>query len=886
MKKLFAMVAAAGMLFVTSCAKDAAESYAEGNDGVVTFTLGLERGLTTRAISDGTGTDQLVYQVFDASGNPMTGFEQETKEVQVWPTSATLHLVKGKTYQIAFWAQNSECTAYNTEDLKAVTVDYNGALNNDETRDAFFKTETFTVSGSTQNISVLLRRPFAQINVGVTADDFTRAKSTGLEIKTSNMNVTGGYSTINLLNGNVSDPVPASFDFSEILDTDEHKLKAVIDGEEQEFVWLSMSYLLVPQEKTTLEKLSFAFHPKTGSDFVFTEGLNNAPVQRNWRTNILGNILTGEINFTIDIDPIYDGDYNYPEFEAMPNGVSYDADTKAFHISTASGLKWFADITNAETISSEHIKEITGNGNFAKNTVYLEEDIDLSEYSNWTPVNTKFDGIFDGQDHTVSNLTVSTEGTASAGLFAGYTCTIQNVKLTNVDIKGHYKTGAIAGDGVCVHIKNCHVDGGSIVVTPYEKDDANNVGGIVGYLSAEGTASVEDCSVSNMTISAYRKVGGLIGYAGGATLTITGNTVTNVDVIADMTPDYVKPYAADAGEIVGAIGNSYVLDETNKAENVTVSVLEFKENVLEIGTVEELKALAAAVNAGSTFAKKTVKLTADLDLENEPWTPIGNGSNAFQGIFDGQQKTISNLYVHMPGRSYAGLFGNTKNGEIKNLNVKNADIEGRLSVGTVSGQPYTTKFSNIKVTGKVTVDGFAYVGGVLGRNAYADCSDITVDVEPGSYVKSYSTEDNTAYRNYVGGVIGFSGEGGHSYTNLKSNIDVYGTTCDIGGIIGIAHYNNKFVNCSSSGKVTVTHAAEKEDYCEVGGIAGVWHNADGTTVSFTGCEFTGTLVCSSLSGEELEAWQTRNAITGDAYSKTGTGQLFIDDLDVTAEHQR
>lgn len=78
-----------------------------------------------------------------------------------------------------------------------------------------------------------------------------------------------------------------------------------------------------------------------------------------------------------------------------------------------------------------------------------------------------------------------------------------------------------------------------------------------------------------------------------------------------------------------------------------------------------------------------------------------------------------------------------------------------------------------------------------------------MDVDEVSYVKAISTENGTAYRTYVGGVIGFMGEGGHTFKNIESNIDVTGDVCDIGGITGIAHYGNKFENIACSGDVSI-----------------------------------------------------------------------------------
>lgn len=289
-----------------------------------------------------------------------------------------------------------------------------------------------------------------------------------------------------------------------------------------------------------------------------------------------------------------------------------------------------------------------------------------------------------------------------------------------------------------------------------------------------------------------------------------------------------------------------------------------------------LKSIANYVNSGYSFNGKSVKLVADIDLGSAEWTPIGNNSNKFNGTFDGQNHKISNLVV-TGHNSYVGLFGFTTNGEIKNLVVENAKVSGRLGVGVVAGSPYTSKFTNITVQGHVEVNGMAYVGGVGGRNAYANWTDVTVDVDSSSYVNANSVEDGTAYRTYVGGIVGFNGEGGHSFKNITSNINVVGSTTDVGGLFGIAHYSNKFENCSCSGNVEVTGAESAEGAQEIGGIAGVWHNQDGTEVHFDNCKFTGTLKA-NIEGVEF----CYGGLIGKPYGN-GSGKLYIDGMNVIAD---
>ena len=305
------------------------------------------------------------------------------------------------------------------------------------------------------------------------------------------------------------------------------------------------------------------------------------------------------------------------------------------------------------------------------------------------------------------------------------------------------------------------------------------------------------------------------------------------------------------------------VDETNK--------------VVTIASAEELALLAKQVNAGTSYKGYTVKLVNDIDLGSRLWTPIGKSGKAFQGVFDGNGKTISNLLINNSSLCDAGLFGLTTNGEIKNLTVKNASVKGYLDVGVVAGTPYTSKYTNITVCGDVYVNGYAYVGGVFGKNAYANLTNITVEVNEGSYVKARSG----AYRTYVGGVVGFMGEGNQIVSTVKSNIDVFGSTCDVGGITGIAHYGNQFINCICTGNVTLENAPDAGYHLEIGGIAGVWHDETGRKVTFTDCSFTGKL-STALNGVDKTADLNDGyyQITGRKYG-SGTGTLIIDGKVVT-----
>lgn len=292
-----------------------------------------------------------------------------------------------------------------------------------------------------------------------------------------------------------------------------------------------------------------------------------------------------------------------------------------------------------------------------------------------------------------------------------------------------------------------------------------------------------------------------------------------------------------------------------------------------IDTAEELAGLAELVNEGKDFSKKTIKLGANIDLAGKEWTPIGKSGKPFIGIFDGQGKTISNLVIDMSSKSDVGLFGYTSNGEIKNFTLNNAKVVGDLDVGAVAGTPYTSKYTNISVTGLIQVEGFSYVGGALGKNAYANVTNVDVIGSEGSYVKAYSIDKAGVWRTYVGGLVGFMGEGSHTVSGCDVEIDVTGSTCNVGGILGILHSGNTMTNCTYEGRLTLTDPETGADN-EFGALTGTVMNSTGK-VTITDCSAT---IIKAISGDK----DVTNTITahGDFYHsltdpENATGEVSV-----------
>ena len=110
------------------------------------------------------------------------------------------------------------------------------------------------------------------------------------------------------------------------------------------------------------------------------------------------------------------------------------------------------------------------------------------------------------------------------------------------------------------------------------------------------------------------------------------------------------------------------------------------EGIYEISTAEQLAGLAKLVNGGNNFSGKTIKLTADIDLNNQAWTPIGNENGfdaelAFSGTFNGDGYTVSGLNV--PDTYFPGLFGQiSTSAVVQNLIVKGSVTGGDEASGT------------------------------------------------------------------------------------------------------------------------------------------------------------------------------------------------------------
>lgn len=285
-------------------------------------------------------------------------------------------------------------------------------------------------------------------------------------------------------------------------------------------------------------------------------------------------------------------------------------------------------------------------------------------------------------------------------------------------------------------------------------------------------------------------------------------------------------------------------------------------NPYKIQNVEDLKKLAQKVNGNEAYAGKHFQLTANIDLKNEEWTPIGTlqGEEVrpFQGTFDGDGYQITNLKISNGGQ-YAGLFGHTEGAVIKSCNVTGKINGYNYTGGIVGYADANTKILNCSFQGNVKGKGEGR-GGIVGyMSGGGEVS--------GCFVTGTVTGDKE-----VGGIAGY-GVGTikncYALANVTATATATATGVNAGGIAGYA-YGVTIENCYYSGEVSAKNYA--------GGIAGTaWRGTIQNCVSLAE-SVSGSDYVNRIAGYNYNATLTNN------YAWDGTtvsGSAASDGADLT-----
>lgn len=396
MKKfLYSLIGLGALLITAGCQQE--KNFAANDEGIaeVTFTVGLE-GLGTKAeanYSTGTGASKLEVMVYNVtSGTPallpnvsktITGAFGVGDLVE----AVSVKLVKGQTYNILFWAQNPASTAYTLDkNAGTITVDPGKAASpiaaNDETRDAFFGVVAgYAVTGSFAE-SVELKRPFAQINVLDRIDDWNAALDNGIVFAGSSMTV-DAPTILDLLSGEATEPATYYFGAAAV-DYDNPNIAGYGDDSNgAHYKYIAMNYILAGAKATA--DVDFSVYNNNLTTELFPFSVPSVPYQRNYRTNIIGDIFSCDGIFNVIIVPAYDGENNVviggcatPTFSPAAGAVEAGTTVTIATTTEDAEIYYTTDGTNPTSASTKYTAAIAINEAVTIKAIAIKDGLDDS----------------------------------------------------------------------------------------------------------------------------------------------------------------------------------------------------------------------------------------------------------------------------------------------------------------------------------------------------------------------------------------------------------------------------------------------------------------------------------------------------------------------------
>ena len=357
MKTFKYLAAAALTMLAVSCNKEQVTEVPDGQMVDVTFTAALPGEMATKAFGDGQTAKTLYVSVYENDAEKThLGDLDKTATFTDLKTQVTFSLVKGKTYNFVFWAQAEGATCYDIDDLKNIKISYEGAVANDETRDAFYATRKELKVNGALTETIKLYRPFAQVNFG-TADLFDAAAAGFVPAQSAftATDVANVFDTFNA-EGKVEGPATDKVTFAKAEIPGGGETLVTKDG--TKYLWMTMNYILPvgKQGEKHISNVTAEFIPESGDPI--TASAPQAPVQNNYRTNILGNLLTSQVIFNVEIVPIFNEPDNDIDIVNVKNAESLKA-----LFATGGEATLAADLVLDESVAVKSGKEVVLNLN-------------------------------------------------------------------------------------------------------------------------------------------------------------------------------------------------------------------------------------------------------------------------------------------------------------------------------------------------------------------------------------------------------------------------------------------------------------------------------------------------------------------------------------------
>lgn len=739
MKIIKYLAAAALALLAVSCNKEQVAEVPDGQMVDVTFTAALPGEMATKAIGDGQTAKTLYVSVYE-NDDAKTKLElDKTATFTDLKTQVTFSLVKGKTYNFVFWAQAAEGAPYDVTDLKNIKISYEGAEANDEKRDAFYATRKELKVNGALTETIKLYRPFAQVNFGTA--DYDAAVAAGVK------------------------PVKSVFtatDVATIFDTFEaegKEAKDVVNFTESalpgetlvtkagDYKWMTMNYI-IPVGKQGEKHISNVTAEFVAEDSVsVTASAPQAPVQNNYRTNILGNLLTSQVIFNVEIVPIF----NEPDNDIDLVNIKNEESLKAL-FETGGEAKLAEDVVLGETVAVEAGKEV----------------------------------VLDLNGKTISN-------TADLWNTAANDWSLLSVRGGSLTIKGAGTLQAKENDCYAVDV----MDGGKVVI-----EDGTYVGNVHAVYVFEGTAEIKGGKYS------IQQPSGLPSPYGYVLNCYDANRKNGTAKIMVSGGEFVKFNPADCaaeGAHTNFLAEGYMSVEAE--EGVWTVVRGTKPVVM---TTAELRAtLTAFTSAGS--GDNVIEIGKDIVLkEGETWVPVKVDGYHGAGVVtvQGNGHKISGLNAPLFAGGFAGNSGIVVK-DLTLDGVKINDATSTQGIGAfvcnVDSMP-KIELDNCHLTNsKMISTGGARVGGLIGwTSGYNNLNDGPVD----TYIKitKCSVERcKISAKGSVGGIIGHAGSNPATYHTIS---DCSVKNCDLTSTDDGDWRVGVVVGTANVGKLTIKNITE------------------------------------------------------------------------------
>lgn len=730
MKPIKYLAAAALTLLAVSCNKEQVTEVPDGQTVDVIFTAALPGEMATKAIGDGQTAKKLYVSVYENDDAKTKLDLDKTATFTDLKTQVTFSLVKGKTYNFVFWAQADEGAPYDVTDLKNIKISYEGAEANDEKRDAFYATRKELKVNGALTETIKLYRPFAQVNFGTA--DYEAAVAAGVE------------------------PVKSVFtatDVATVFDTFEAEGKEAKDvvtftesalpGETLvtkagDYKWMTMNYILPmgKQDAKHISNVTAEFIPETG--ITVKASSPQTPVQNNYRTNILGNLLTSQVIFNIEIVPIFNEPDNDIDLVNIKNAESLKA-----LFATGGEATLAADLVLDEAVAVMPGKEVTLdlNGKTIKNN---SNSVALDVYG---------------------SLVINGEGTVDGGEGGDNVAVWSRPggKLTIND--GTYTVGADAnGSGN----STIYTTGGDVIINGGTFSTAAKYGGRYWTINKQNgsTGKVEiyggtfpgfDPANPNTDDAASYLAPGYISVETNGVWTVVRGTKPVVMTTAELRATLTAFTSAGSGDNVIEIGKDIVLKEGETWVPAKVDGYHGAGVVTVLGNGHKISGLNAPLFAGG-FAGNSGIVVKDLTLDGVKINDAtsGQGIGAFVCNVD-SMPTIELDNCHLTNSEMISTGGARVGGLIGWTSGYNKPNDGPVDT--------YIKITKCSVEG-CTISAKGSVGGIIG---HAGCNPATYHTISDCSVKNcvLTSTDDGGWR--VGVVVGTANVGKLTINNITES---------------------------------------------------------------------------------------------------------------------